>query len=73
MFAPLVPKIQQAVRDLGGESIDFAINTHFHFDHADGNPLLARSGTNIVALDAGALRFRTLLQQRMKTESQEKR
>ena len=49
MFAPLVPKIQQAVRDLGGESIEFAINTHFHFDHADGNPLLARSGTNIVA------------------------
>ncbi|MDG2090421.1 MAG: MBL fold metallo-hydrolase [Gammaproteobacteria bacterium] len=49
MYAPVVPKIQQAVADLGGGDIDFLINTHFHFDHADGNPLLARSGTNIVA------------------------
>ena len=48
MFAALVPKIQRAVRDLGGDGIDFTINTHFHFDHADGNPLLARSGTWIV-------------------------
>jgi len=48
MFAPLVPKIQQSVNDLGGDGIDFAINTHFHFDHADGNPLLARNGTWII-------------------------
>lgn len=49
MFAPLVPKIRQTVRDLGSDGINFAINTHFHFDHADGNPLLARSGASIVA------------------------
>lgn len=49
MYAPIVPKIKKAILDLGGGDIDFAINTHFHFDHADGNPLLSEDGTHIVA------------------------
>ena len=48
-FAQMVPKLEQAVRDLGGDGIDFTINTHWHFDHADGNPVLGRNGSWIVA------------------------
>lgn len=48
-FAQMIPKIEQAISDLGGDGIDFAVNTHWHFDHADGNPVLGRNGTWIVA------------------------
>jgi glyoxylase-like metal-dependent hydrolase (beta-lactamase superfamily II) len=48
-FAEMIPKIRDAVRGLGGDEIDFAINTHWHFDHANGNPLLGREGTWLVA------------------------
>lgn len=36
-FPELVPKIRAAISELGGDDIDFAINTHWHYDHADGN------------------------------------
>ena len=33
----LADKIQSAIKGLGGERIDYIVNTHWHFDHADGN------------------------------------
>ena len=45
----MIPKIRLAIRGLGGGDIDFVINTHWHFDHADGNPLLAEEGSWIVS------------------------
>ncbi len=48
-YPEMVPKIQAAIRQLGGEGIDFAINTHWHFDHADGNQVLGPEGTWLVA------------------------
>ena len=45
----MVPKIRSAIRELSGSDIDFVINTHWHFDHADGNPLLAKEGSWIVS------------------------
>ena len=33
---------------IGGDGIDFAINTHWHFDHAEGNLALGPAGTWIV-------------------------
>ncbi len=50
-FAQMVPKLERVVAELGGDGIDFTINTHWHFDHADGNPILGRDGTWIVAQD----------------------
>ena len=44
-FPEMIPKLQDAIHDLGGGSIDFTINTHWHFDHADGNPMLGREGS----------------------------
>ena len=48
-FPGMVPKIQATIRELGGGDIDFAINTHWHFDHADGNLVLGPEGTWLVS------------------------
>ena len=47
MFAPMMPKLKGAIKELGDKPIRFAINTHFHRDHIDGNSTLA--GTTIIA------------------------
>jgi cyclase len=46
---PLTPKVRSAVAALGGQGIDFVINTHWHFDHAEGNQGLAPDGVWFVA------------------------
>ncbi|MDX1481839.1 MAG: MBL fold metallo-hydrolase [Woeseiaceae bacterium] len=48
-YAQTVDDLQAAVRDLGGRDVDFVINTHAHFDHANGNPVLGAAGAHIVA------------------------
>ena len=42
-------KIKQAVSKLGSKPIRHVINTHWHFDHADGNEWLGREGAAIHA------------------------
>lgn len=49
MAPELMPKIEAAIAELGGDGVDFAVNTHWHFDHADGNLALGPAGTWIVA------------------------
>ena len=48
-----VPEIVDAYRaeilELGGGDVDIAINTHWHFDHADGNKILGPEGATLVA------------------------
>jgi len=48
-FPELVPKIDAAIRELGGKGVDFAINTHWHFDHAEGNLAYGPQGAWIVS------------------------
>jgi len=48
-FPQLMPKIRAKLRELGSEQVDFIINTHWHFDHADGNQVLGKEGSWIVA------------------------
>ena len=43
-FPELVPKVRAVIEDIGGRGIDFAINTHWHYDHADGNQRLGPEG-----------------------------
>ncbi len=49
MFPQMIPKVEKAIADVGGGAVDFAINTHWHFDHAEGNLALGPAGTRIVA------------------------
>ncbi|WP_225867486.1 MBL fold metallo-hydrolase [Cyanobium sp. NIES-981] len=48
-FARLATPVRGAVKALGGGDPAWLINTHFHFDHTDGNAGFARSGARIVA------------------------
>ena len=48
-FPGMMSKIDDAVKAIGGNAIDVAINTHWHFDHAEGNITLGPRGTKIVA------------------------
>lgn len=48
-FPELTAKIGDAIRQIGGGAVDFAINTHWHFDHADGNQTLGPGGTWLVS------------------------
>jgi glyoxylase-like metal-dependent hydrolase (beta-lactamase superfamily II) len=47
----LSPKLRAALTMVSEKPARFLINTHFHFDHAGGNPTLGRGGTVIVAHD----------------------
>ncbi len=50
-FAPLTPKIQKSIADLGATPVKFLINTHWHFDHSGGNENLGKAGAVIMAHD----------------------
>jgi glyoxylase-like metal-dependent hydrolase (beta-lactamase superfamily II) len=48
-FPEMVPKYRAAIRELGGGDVDFAVNTHWHYDHADGNKQLGPDGTWLIS------------------------
>tara|TARA_Y100001949_G_scaffold55729_1_gene46833 strand:- start:98 stop:1066 length:969 start_codon:yes stop_codon:yes gene_type:complete len=48
-FPQVKYKIMSAIRKLGGRSIDYIVNTHWHFDHAEGNNAFGPDGASIVA------------------------
>lgn len=48
-FAPLTEKIVDAIAGLTDHPVDFVINTHWHWDHTDGNENLGRMGSVIVS------------------------
>jgi glyoxylase-like metal-dependent hydrolase (beta-lactamase superfamily II) len=43
------PQLTKALADLGGDPITHLINTHWHFDHTDGNAWLSSTGARIIA------------------------
>ena len=53
-FPEMVPKVNDAIAELGGGAVDFVVNTHWHFDHADGNKALGPAGSWIVAHEHSA-------------------
>lgn len=50
-FAPLTPKIQAAIADLGAKPVTYLINTHWHGDHTGGNENFGKAGALIMAHD----------------------
>lgn len=50
-FAPLTPKINQAIDKLTDKPVRFVINTHWHGDHTGGNENFGKAGAVIVAHD----------------------
>jgi glyoxylase-like metal-dependent hydrolase (beta-lactamase superfamily II) len=48
-FPAFVPKYRSAIAELGGGEVRFAINTHWHDDHAEGNKVFGPEGSVLVA------------------------
>jgi glyoxylase-like metal-dependent hydrolase (beta-lactamase superfamily II) len=48
-FATVAPKIREALDGMGNAPLKVLINTHWHFDHTDGNEALHEAGAMIVA------------------------
>ena len=48
-FEGMIPKVVKTIGDLGGSDVDFAVTTHWHFDHAEGNLALGPQGTWLIA------------------------
>jgi glyoxylase-like metal-dependent hydrolase (beta-lactamase superfamily II) len=48
-FAGARPKISEALAGVGSDPIKHLINTHWHFDHTDGNEWLHSAGATILA------------------------
>jgi len=48
-FPQVMDKVQAAISKVGGGAVDYAVNTHWHFDHAEGNNALGPKGTKIIA------------------------
>ena len=47
----LTPKLRAVLAGISDQPVRFLIDTHFHFDHAGGNPGLGRAGAVIVGHD----------------------
>ena len=58
-FAPLTDKIVAAIAELTDNPVDFVVNSHFHYDHTDGNENFGRAGALIVAHDNSRRRMAT--------------
>ena len=43
------PRIEKALAELGPEPVTHLVNTHWHFDHANGNEWLHAAGAKIIA------------------------
>jgi glyoxylase-like metal-dependent hydrolase (beta-lactamase superfamily II) len=43
------PQLTKTLSGLGGEPVTYLINTHWHFDHTDGNEWLHSVGAKIIA------------------------
>lgn len=48
-FGPRVAEIRQAIAATLGGPVDWLIDSHWHFDHTDGNAAFAAGGATIVA------------------------
>ena len=48
-FAPLTPKIKDAIAKLSQKPVKYLVNTHWHFDHTGGNENFGAAGAAIVA------------------------
>lgn len=48
-FPHMIPRLKAAMQERGDSKVDFAVNTHWHFDHAGGNEVLGAEGTWLVS------------------------
>lgn len=58
-FATAARRLLQSIEKLDAHSVKLLINTHWHFDHTDGNAVLHDAGAFIIAQENTRLRLST--------------
>ncbi len=58
-FAPLTEKIKAAIAEIADRPVQFVINSHYHYDHTDGNENFGGEGAIIVAHENSRARMAT--------------
>ncbi len=58
-FAPLTDKIVAALAELTDKPVEFVVNSHWHYDHTDGNENFGRAGARIIAHENSRRRMET--------------
>ena len=48
-WSKLIPRIKELLRTVTDKPINYIINTHFHFDHVDGNKIFGKEKVPIIA------------------------
>ena len=56
-FAPLTEKIKAAIADINDHPTQFVVNTHWHYDHSDGNENFGKAGAIIVSQENSRTRM----------------
>lgn len=56
-FAPLTKKLQAAIADISDHPTQFLVNTHWHYDHSDGNENFGAAGAIIVSQENSRTRM----------------
>lgn len=59
-FGPLHKKITEAIAELTDKPVSFVVNSHWHFDHSDGNVAFGKAGATIVAQNNSRERMTTV-------------
>jgi glyoxylase-like metal-dependent hydrolase (beta-lactamase superfamily II) len=57
LYSVLMGKILAAIGEVGDPQVRYLINTHYHFDHADGNVALGEAGVTIIAHENSGKNF----------------
>jgi len=50
-WVELMPKVQNLLTSFSDKEVKYVINTHFHYDHTDGNKVLGKEGAIIISHD----------------------
>ena len=50
-WTELTPKIKKLLDEVSSKPVKYVLNTHFHYDHADGNKVFGKEGAVIISQD----------------------
>lgn len=50
-WVELMPKVKNLLASFSDKEVKYVINTHFHYDHTDGNKVLGKEGAIIISHD----------------------
>ncbi|TFH27067.1 MAG: MBL fold metallo-hydrolase [Bacteroidia bacterium] len=56
-YSAVVPKIRRMLRTVSDKEVGMVMNTHYHYDHVDGNRAFGKEGIPIVAHESVELRL----------------